>query len=201
MEHHGVLGDREQLRAQSREFARQLQELLLQAHREAGQEFNIESPKQLQLILFEKLHLPVRRKTPTGQPSTAEDVLEELAASFALPRIVLEYRALAKLKSTYTDKLPEQVNERTGRIHTNYAQAVAATGRLSSLDPNLQNIPVRRPEGRRIRQAFIAPPRPLRRGGDYSQIELRIMAHLSGDEGVRPAFAQGRHGAQRAGRE
>src|SRR4029077_15675592 len=192
MEHYGVLVDRERLRAQSREFARQLQELLLQAHREAGHEFNIESPKQLQQILFERLQLPVRRKTPTGQPSTAEDVLEELAESFALPRIVLEYRALAKLKSTYTDKLPEQVNERTGRIHTNYAQAVAATGRLSSVDPNLQNIPVRRPEGRRIRQAFIAPPGYLLLAADYSQIELRIMAHLSGDEGLRAAFAEDR---------
>jgi DNA polymerase I len=189
MEHHGVLVDRERLRTQSREFARQLQELLVQAHREAGHEFNIESPKQLQQILFERLQLPVRRKTPTGQPSTAEDVLEELAASYALPRIVLEYRALAKLKSTYTDKLPELVNERTGRIHTNYAQAVAATGRLSSVDPNLQNIPVRRPEGRRIRQAFIAPPGHLLLAADYSQIELRIMAHLSGDESLRAAFA------------
>ena len=141
MEHYGVLVDRERLRTQSREFAHQLQELLLQAHREAGHEFNIESPRQLQQILFERLQLPVRRRTPTGQPSTAEDVLEELAESYALPRIVLEYRALAKLKSTYTDKLPELVNERTGRIHTSYAQAVAATGRLSSVDPNLQNIP------------------------------------------------------------
>jgi DNA polymerase-1 len=189
MEHHGVLVDRERLRTQSREFARQLQELLVQAHREAGHEFNIESPKQLQQILFERLQLPVRRKTPTGQPSTAEDVLEELATSYALPRIVLEYRALAKLKSTYTDKLPELVNERTGRIHTNYAQAVAATGRLSSVDPNLQNIPVRRPEGRRIRQAFIAPPGQVLLAADYSQIELRIMAHLSGDESLRAAFA------------
>jgi DNA polymerase-1 len=192
MEHYGVLVDRERLRAQSREFARQLQELLLQAHREAGHEFNIESPKQLQQILFERLQLPVRRKTPTGQPSTAEDVLEELAGSYTLPRIVLEYRALAKLKSTYTDTLPEQVNERTGRIHTNYAQAVAATGRLSSVDPNLQNIPVRRPEGRRIRQAFIAPPGWVLLAADYSQIELRIMAHLSGDEGLRAAFAADR---------
>jgi len=192
MEHHGVLVDRERLRGQSREFARQLQELLLQAHREAGHEFNIESPRQLQQILFERLQLPVRRKTPTGQPSTAEDVLEELAENYALPRIVLEYRALAKLKSTYTDKLPEQVNERTGRIHTSYAQAVAATGRLSSVDPNLQNIPIRRPEGRRIRQAFIAPPGCVLLAADYSQIELRIMAHLSGDEGLRAAFAADR---------
>ena len=192
MEHHGVLIDREQLRTQSREFARQMQDLLLQAHREAGHEFNIESPRQLQQILFERLQLPVRRKTPTGQPSTAEDVLEELAESYPLPRIVLEYRALAKLKSTYTDKLPEQVNERTGRIHTNYAQAVAATGRLSSVDPNLQNIPVRRPEGRRIRQAFVAPPGCVLVAADYSQIELRIMAHLSGDEGLKAAFDEDR---------
>ena len=192
MEHHGVLVDREQLRAQSREFARQLQELVLQAHREAGHEFNIESPRQLQQILFERLQLQVRRKTPTGQPSTAEDVLEELAESYTLPRIVLEYRALAKLKSTYTDKLPEQVNARTGRIHTNYAQAVAATGRLSSVDPNLQNIPVRRPEGRRIRQAFIAPAGHVLLAADYSQIELRIMAHLSGDASLKAAFAADR---------
>src|SRR5579864_5434279 len=192
MEHHGVLVDRERLRAQSREFARQLQELVIAAHREAGHEFNIDSPRQLQQILFERLQLPVRRKTPTGQPSTAEDVLEELAASYPLPRIVLEYRALAKLKSTYTDKLPEQVDPRTGRIHTTYAQAVAATGRLSSVDPNLQNIPVRRPEGRRIRQSFIAPPGSVLLAADYSQIELRIMAHLSGDESLRAAFAEDR---------
>ncbi|MGB9331565.1 MAG: DNA polymerase I, partial [Steroidobacteraceae bacterium] len=192
MEHYGVLVDRERLRAQSREFAHQLQELLQQAHREAGHEFNIESPRQLQQILFERLQLPVRRRTPTGQPSTAEDVLEELAENYALPRIVLEYRALAKLKSTYTDKLPELVNERTGRIHTSYAQAVAATGRLSSIEPNLQNIPVRRAEGRRIRQAFIAPPECVLLAADYSQIELRIMAHLSGDETLRAAFAEDR---------
>jgi DNA polymerase-1 len=192
MEHTGVLVDQEQLRAQSREFARALQELLQQAHREAGHEFNIESPRQLQQILFERLQLPVRRRTPTGQPSTAEDVLEELAEHYALPRIVLEYRALAKLKSTYTDKLPELVNERTGRIHTCYAQAVAATGRLSSVEPNLQNIPIRRAEGRRIRQAFIAPPGCVLLAADYSQIELRIMAHLSGDESLRAAFADDR---------
>ena len=192
MEQQGVLIDREQLRLQSREFSRQLQELLLQAHREAGHEFNVDSPRQLQQILFERLQLPVRRRTPTGQPSTAEDVLEDLAASYALPRLVLEYRALAKLKSTYTDKLPELVNERTGRIHTSYAQAVAATGRLSSVEPNLQNIPIRHPEGRRIRQAFIAPPGCLLLAADYSQIELRIMAHLSGDESLRAAFAEDR---------
>jgi DNA polymerase-1 len=192
MEQHGVLVDRELLRAQSREFARQLQELLLQAHKEAGHEFNIESPRQLQQILFERLQLPVKRRTPTGQPSTAEDVLEELAENYALPRLVLEFRALSKLKSTYTDKLPELVNERTGRIHTSYAQAVAATGRLSSVDPNLQNIPVRRPEGRRIRQSFIAAPGNVLLAADYSQIELRIMAHLSGDDSLRAAFAEER---------
>ncbi|MBV8783549.1 MAG: DNA polymerase I [Gammaproteobacteria bacterium] len=192
MEQCGVLVDREQLRAQSREFARQLQELLQQAHAEAGHEFNIDSPRQLQQILFERLQLPVRRRTPTGQPSTAEDVLEELAQSYALPRIVLEYRALAKLKSTYTDKLPELVHEGTGRIHTCYAQAVAATGRLSSLEPNLQNIPIRRSEGRRIRRAFIAPPGQVLLAADYSQIELRIMAHLSGDASLAAAFAADR---------
>ncbi|HEY6923656.1 MAG TPA: DNA polymerase I [Steroidobacteraceae bacterium] len=192
MEHRGVLVDRKLLRQQSQEIASQLQVLLAQAHKEAGTEFNIESPKQLQQILFEKLQIPVTRKTPTGQPSTAEDVLEELAASHALPRIVLEYRALAKLKSTYTDKLPEQINERTGRIHTSYQQAVAATGRLSCADPNLQNIPIRRAEGRRIRQAFVAPSGHVLMAADYSQIELRIMAHLSGDEGLLAAFAEDR---------
>jgi DNA polymerase I len=192
MERQGVLLDRDLLRRQSREMTVQMQELVAQAHREAGVEFNIESPKQLQQILFEKMHLPVTRKTPTGQPSTAEDVLEELAESYALPRIVLDFRVLAKLKSTYTDKLPEQVNERTGRIHTCYNQAVAATGRLSSADPNLQNIPIRRTEGRRIRQAFIAPPGYVLMAADYSQIELRIMAHLSGDEGLLAAFAADR---------
>ena len=192
MEHRGVLVDRERLRTQSREIAVQLQALVGHAHKEAGTEFNIESPKQLQQILFEKLQIPVTRKTPTGQPSTAEDVLEELASSYALPRIVLDYRALAKLKSTYTDKLPEQINERTGRIHTSYHQAVAQTGRLSSADPNLQNIPIRRPEGRRIRQAFVAPVGYVLMAADYSQIELRIMAHLSADEGLLAAFAEDR---------
>ena len=192
MEQQGVLLDRELLRQQSRQMTVQMHELVTQAHREAGVEFNIESPKQLQQILFEKMQLPVTRKTPTGQPSTAEDVLEELAESYALPRIVLDFRVLAKLKSTYTDKLPDQVNERTGRIHTCYNQAVAATGRLSSADPNLQNIPIRRAEGRRIRQAFIAPPGYVLMAADYSQIELRIMAHLSGDEGLLAAFAADR---------
>jgi DNA polymerase-1 len=192
MERRGVLVDRELLRSQSSRFASQLQDLQQQARREAGHDINVDSPKQLQQVLFEKLGLPVLRKTPTGQPSTAEDVLEELAESYALPRIVLEYRGLAKLKSTYTDKLPEQINSRTGRIHTSYHQAVAQTGRLSSADPNLQNIPIRRAEGRRIRQAFIAPPGHVLLAADYSQIELRIMAHLSGDEGLLAAFAEDR---------
>ena len=189
MEYRGVLIDGALLSAQSKQIEGQLRELLALAHREAGAEFNIESPKQLQQILFEKLQIPVLRKTPTGQPSTAEDVLEELADTHALPRIVLDYRTLAKLKSTYTDKLPQQIDARTGRVHTSYHQAVAQTGRLSSTDPNLQNIPIRRPEGRRIRQAFIAPPGHVLLAADYSQIELRIMAHLSGDPGLLAAFS------------
>jgi DNA polymerase-1 len=164
-------------------------ELLGEAHREAGAPFNLDSPKQLCNILFEKMQLPVIRKTPTGQPSTAEDVLEELAESYPLPKLILEHRSLSKLKSTYTDKLPEQINARTGRVHTSYHQAVAATGRLSSQDPNLQNIPIRTAEGRRIRQAFIAPEGHVLLAADYSQIELRIMAHLSGDDGLLRAFA------------
>jgi len=190
MEYRGVLIDGALLATQSREIDVQLKELVILAHREATTEFNIESPKQLQQILFEKLQIPVLRKTPTGQPSTAEDVLEELAESHPLPRIVLDYRALAKLKSTYTDKLPQQIDPRTGRVHTSYHQAVAQTGRLSSTDPNLQNIPIRRPEGRRIRQAFIAPPGHVLLAADYSQIELRIMAHLSADPGLLAAFEQ-----------
>ncbi len=189
MEEHGVLLDRQMLRTQSGELAKRLMEVLGEAHKEAGAPFNLDSPKQLCAILFEKMQLPVIRKTPTGQPSTAEDVLEELAASYQLPKLILEHRSLSKLKSTYTDKLPEQINPKTGRVHTSYHQAVAATGRLSSQDPNLQNIPIRTPEGRRIRQAFIAPPGHLLLAADYSQIELRIMAHLSGDEGLLNAFA------------
>jgi DNA polymerase-1 len=192
MEHRGVLVDRERLKAQSREINLQLQELHTLACKEAGYELNVDSPKQLQQVLYEKLQIPVLRRTPTGQPSTAEDVLEELAQSYPLPRIILDYRTLAKLKSTYTDKLPEQINARTGRIHTSYHQAVAQTGRLSSSDPNLQNIPIRRAEGRRIRQAFIAPPGYVLMAADYSQIELRIMAHLSGDAGLLQAFAEDR---------
>jgi DNA polymerase-1 len=189
MEHHGVLINRGLLEAQSRAIAAQLAELLALAQTQAGFAFNIESPKQLQQVLFEKLQLPVLRKTPMGQPSTAEDVLEELAASYELPRTVLDYRTLAKLKSTYTDKLPQQINPNTGRVHTSYHQAVAQTGRLSSSDPNLQNIPIRRAEGRRIRQAFIAAPGHVLMAADYSQIELRIMAHLSNDAGLLSAFA------------
>jgi DNA polymerase-1 len=192
MERSGVLIDRDMLKVQSGELAKRMQEVTVAAHAEAGHEFNLDSPKQLQQILYERLQLPVKRKTSTGQPSTAEDVLEELAADYALPKLILEYRSLAKLRSTYTEKLPEQINPDTGRVHTSYHQAVAATGRLSSTDPNLQNIPVRTAEGRRIRQAFIAPPGCVLMAADYSQIELRIMAHLSGDEGLLRAFAEDR---------
>jgi DNA polymerase-1 len=190
MEHRGVLVDRELLRRQSVELAKRLHELEAEAHASAGQPFNLDSPKQLQEILFTKQGLPVRQKTRTGQPSTAEEVLEELADKYLLPRIILEYRGLAKLRSTYTEKLPEQIDENTGRVHTSYHQAVAVTGRLSSSDPNLQNIPIRTAEGRRIRQAFVAPKGHVLLAADYSQIELRIMAHLSGDDSLRRAFAE-----------
>jgi len=192
MEACGVLVDCEQLAAQSKEIAGKLAGLESQAHAAAGHEFNLGSPKQLQHILFEELELPVVRKTPKGQPSTAEDVLQELAADYELPRLILEHRSLSKLKSTYTDRLPEQVADSTGRIHTSYHQAVAATGRLSSSGPNLQNIPIRTEEGRRIRQAFVAPDGCRLLAADYSQIELRIMAHLSGDAGLLDAFAHDR---------
>ena len=190
MERTGVLVDREQLKKQSGELAQRMLELEQAAHTAAGGAFNLDSPKQLQQILFERLNIPVMRKTPTGQPSTAEDVLEELAAEYPLPKLILEYRGIAKLKSTYTDKLPQEIDAATGRIHTSYHQAIAATGRLSSTDPNLQNIPIRTQEGRRIRQAFVAPPGRRLVAADYSQIELRIMAHLSGDESLLRAFAQ-----------
>ena len=192
MERAGVLVDRELLKVQSSELAARMQELQTLAHAEAGGVFNVDSPKQLQEILFGKLGIPVMRKTPTGQPSTAEDVLEELAETYPLPKLILEYRGIAKLKSTYTDTLPLQINQATGRIHTSYHQAVAATGRLSSTDPNLQNIPIRTLEGRRIRQAFIAAPGHSLVAADYSQIELRIMAHLSGDASLLQAFADDR---------
>jgi DNA polymerase-1 len=188
MEQRGVLIDGELLAGQSRDMAVQIQKLEEEAHEAAGQPFNLGSPKQLQQILFEKLGLPVIRKTPKGQPSTAEDVLQELAVDYELPSLILEYRSLSKLKSTYTDKLPQQINPDTGRVHTSYHQAVAATGRLSSSDPNLQNIPIRTPQGRKIREAFVAPTGNVIMASDYSQIELRIMAHLSGDEGLLKAF-------------
>ncbi len=191
MEQAGVLIDGKLLMQQSGELAKRMQKLEAQAHEAAGQPFNLGSPKQLQQILFEKLDLPVIRKTPKGQPSTAEDVLRELADKFELPKLILEHRSISKLKSTYTDRLPEQINSRTGRIHTSYHQAVAATGRLSSSNPNLQNIPIRTPQGRKIRKAFIAPPGNVILAADYSQIELRIMAHLSADKGLLKAFRNG----------
>ncbi len=189
MEYYGVLVDAQMLAEQSQELAEKMLATETAAHKEAGGPFNLASPKQLQEILYERLGLPVLGKTPKGQPSTAEGVLQELAADYELPRLVLEHRALAKLKSTYTDKLPAEIDPHTGRIHTSYHQAVAATGRLSSSDPNLQNIPIRTPEGRRIRQAFVAPEGYRLLAADYSQIELRIMAHLSEDEGLLAAFA------------
>lgn len=192
IERNGALVDANLLGLQSLELTQSLQQLQDQAWTLAGEEFNLSSPKQLQTLLFEKLQLPVLKKTPKGQPSTAEDVLEELAQQgHELPRLIMAYRGLSKLKSTYTDKLPKMINPRTGRVHTSYHQAVTATGRLSSSDPNLQNIPVRTEEGRRIRQAFIAKPGYKLVAADYSQIELRIMAHLSGDQGLLEAFANG----------
>ncbi len=191
MERNGVRVDTDQLRRQSEELTHRIAEIEAEAHRVAGEAFNLGSPKQIQHILFDKLGLPVKAKTPKGQPSTAESVLQELALDFPLPRLILEYRGMSKLKSTYTDKLPELIDPRTGRIHTSYHQAVTATGRLSSSDPNLQNIPVRTAEGRRIRQAFVAEAGNRIVSADYSQIELRIMAHLSGDERLLEAFAAG----------
>ncbi len=191
MERIGVRVDAAALRRHSGELAKRLWELEQQAHDLAGERFNLGSPKQLQAILFERMGLPAGKKTATGQSSTAEDVLQELALSYPLPKVVLEHRTLSKLKSTYTDRLPEQIHPRTGRVHTSYHQAVASTGRLSSSDPNLQNIPIRTPEGRRIRQAFVPEPGWVMLAADYSQIELRIMAHLSGDEGLLRAFATG----------
>ena len=197
LERQGALIDVSLLSRHSHELGEKLLAIEARAHALAGQPFNLGSPKQLQEILFDKLGLPRIGKTPTGQPSTAEPVLQELAERFDLPRVILEYRTLAKLKSTYTDRLPQQVSAATGRVHTSYQQAVTATGRLSSTDPNLQNIPVRTAEGRRIRQAFIAPPGYRLLAADYSQIELRIMAHLSGDPGLIDAFEHG-HDVHRA---
>jgi len=191
IEQNGALVDPTMLAQQSMDIQKRLQELEVAAHEAAGQEFNLGSPKQLQEILFDKLGLPVKKKTPKGVPSTAEEVLVDLAETYELPKLLLEYRGLAKLKSTYTDKLPLMINARTKRIHTSYHQAVAATGRLSSTDPNLQNIPIRSEQGRKIRQAFVTPKGYKMVAADYSQIELRIMAHLSGDAGLLNAFTQG----------
>ncbi|PHR50378.1 DNA polymerase I [Cycloclasticus sp.] len=191
MEQTGVLVDEQMLSQQSGELTASIKALETQAHEAAGQPFNLGSPKQIQEILYDKLGLPVLKKTPKGQPSTAESVLQDLAVDFPLPRLILEHRSLSKLRSTYTDKLPKQINPVTGRVHTSYHQAVAATGRLSSSDPNLQNIPVRSEEGRRIRQAFIAEEGFTVMAADYSQIELRIMAHLSQDTGLLQAFKEG----------
>ena len=191
MERNGILIDSALLARQSRELGERVVALEQQAHQLAGQPFNLGSPKQLGEILFQKMSLPVVKKTATGQPSTDEEVLQELAADYPLPKVLLEHRALSKLKSTYTDKLPQMVNAATGRVHTTFAQATAVTGRLASSDPNLQNIPVRTAEGRRIREAFIAPPGHVLVSADYSQIELRIMAHLSGDPALVHAFHAG----------
>jgi DNA polymerase-1 len=191
IERNGVLLDRDMLQQQSGELGTRMQELQTQVHEMAGGEFNLGSPKQLGEVLFEKLQLPIIKKTPKGAPSTAEEVLVELALDYPLPQLILEYRSLSKLKSTYTDKLPGMIDADTGRVHTSYHQAVTATGRLSSSDPNLQNIPIRTAEGRRIRQAFVAPAGYRLLAADYSQIELRIMAHMSGDEGLVKAFREG----------
>lgn len=191
IERNGVLLDYKLLQNQSHELGGKLQTLEQQAYAIAGQPFNLNSPKQIQEILFNQLKLPIIKKTPTGVPSTDEDVLQQLALDYPLPKLLLDYRSLAKLKSTYTDKLPLMMDRNTGRVHTNYSQAVAVTGRLASSDPNLQNIPVRTSEGRRIREAFIAPPGFQIISADYSQIELRIMAHISQDEGLLKAFAAG----------
>jgi DNA polymerase-1 len=191
MERNGTKIDSQLLARISTELATRMAETQAQAFREAGGEFNLGSPKQLQTILYEKLQLPVLGKTPKGDPSTAEDVLEQLAAEHALPRLILEWRGLSKLRSTYADALPQQINPHTGRVHTSYHQAVAATGRLSSSDPNLQNIPIRNAEGRRIREAFVAEAGNALLSVDYSQIELRLMAHLSADPRLRDAFAKG----------
>jgi DNA polymerase-1 len=191
IERQGAYLSRELLVEQSAELGIRLKELEVETFELAGQEFNLGSPKQLGEILFEKLQLPIIKKTPKGAPSTSEEVLTELALDYPLPKLLLEYRSLSKLKSTYTDKLPEMINAQTGRVHTSYHQAVTATGRLSSSNPNLQNIPIRTQEGRRIRRAFIAPEGYKIVAADYSQIELRIMAHLSADKGLLSAFSQG----------
>ena len=191
IERNGVMVDADLLKIQSNEIEEKIASIEKIAHEDAGQEFNLGSSKQIGELLYEVKGMPVIRKTPKGQPSTAEDVLEQLAADYPLPKLILEYRSLSKLKSTYTDKLPQQINAKTGRVHTSYHQAVASTGRLSSSDPNLQNIPIRTHEGRRIREAFVAPKGYQLLAADYSQIELRIMAHLSADESLLSAFENG----------
>ncbi len=191
IERNGVVIDSDMLMQQGHELKARMQEIEMEAHDIAGESFNISSPKQIQAILYDKMELPVLSKTPKGQPSTAESVLQELAEDYKLPKLILEYRSVSKLCSTYTEKLPLMVNPDTGRVHTSYHQAVTATGRLSSSNPNLQNIPIRTPEGRKIRQAFIAPEGYTLVAADYSQIELRIMAHLSGDQGLLKAFEDG----------
>ena len=189
VERNGIRVDATALAKHSKQLGKQIEKLQLQAFDIAGEEFNLGSPKQLQTIFYEKLELPILKKTKTGQPSTAEPVLQELAKDYELPKLILEHRSLSKLKSTYTDKLPLEINKGTGRIHSSFQQAVAATGRLSSTDPNLQNIPIRTAEGRRVRQAFICDPGNKMLAADYSQVELRIMAHLSQDEGLLSAFS------------
>ena len=192
LERNGVNIDIWMLQQQSDELAQKINQFEKQAYMIAEEEFNLGSPKQLGAILYDKLQLPVLKKTPKGQASTAESVLQELAdEGYELPQVIMQYRSLSKLKSTYTDRLPEQVNKSTGRVHTSYHQAVTATGRLSSSDPNLQNIPIRSEEGRKIREAFVAPEGYTLLAADYSQIELRIMAHLSQDQGLLRAFAAG----------
>jgi DNA polymerase-1 len=197
MERNGVLLDAAKLEAQSHELGKEMLLAEQKAYQAAGQPFNLGSPKQIREILFERQKLPVKKKTPTGEPSTDEDVLAELALDHPLPKFILEHRALSKLKSTYTDKLPKSVDPNTGRVHTTYSQTTAVTGRLASNEPNLQNIPIRTPQGRRIREAFIAPPGSKIMSADYSQIELRIMAHLSGDASLKRAFEMG-HDVHRA---
>ena len=191
IERNGVVIDSDLLLQQSHELQSRMQEIEMEAHDLAGETFNIGSPKQIQTILYEKMELPVLAKTPKGQPSTAESVLQELAEDYTLPKLILEHRSVSKLRSTYTEKLPQMINPDTGRVHTSYHQAVAATGRLSSSNPNLQNIPIRTPEGRKIRLAFVAPEGYTMVAADYSQIELRIMAHLSGDKSLLDAFEEG----------
>ena len=191
IERNGVVIDSDMLLQQSHELQSRMQEIEMEAHDLAGETFNIGSPKQIQTILYEKMDLPVLAKTPKGQPSTAESVLQELAEDYSLPKLILEHRSVSKLRSTYTEKLPQMINPETGRVHTSYHQAVAATGRLSSSNPNLQNIPIRTPEGRKIRLAFVAPEGYTLVAADYSQIELRIMAHLSGDKSLLDAFEKG----------